>query len=152
MEWNEEEQAMCEGENEIYSLLNDCSHYISNVPIEFDPRDRHECYFGDLNWNNMIGARNGEFEGHHIGYAMHELYDHSCWGLPDIVRINRFDATVRVEYQHYCTERAVKIQRSEKRVLLKKIVKHEKKCHHHVLALRDITFTIKIDELLCCQS
>jgi hypothetical protein len=101
-EWNEEAQAMCESENEIYDLLNGRSYCDNNALVRFDPRhSRDECYFGDLNWNRMIGARNGEFEKYHIGYAMHELYSHSFWSLPDIVKINGFDATIHVEYQHY---------------------------------------------------
>jgi hypothetical protein len=101
LEWSEEEQSMIEPEDRIHELLECNSHH--DTHIEFDPSYKHNCYFDEekLNWNNMIGARNGEFEGHHIGYAMHELYDHTLWSLPDIVKINEFWYDIRVEYQHY---------------------------------------------------
>ncbi|MDR2057483.1 MAG: hypothetical protein LBP83_04235 [Dysgonamonadaceae bacterium] len=102
MEWNEDEQSMHETENDIYDLLNSCSFH--GAPVAFDPRHRHECYFGDLNWNGMAGAKNGEFEAYHIGYALHELYGHSLWSLPDMVKINSFDAGIQIEYQRYGTE------------------------------------------------
>ena len=38
------------------------------------------------------------FKDHHICYAIHELFDHECWSLQDIARINNIE--IKVEITH----------------------------------------------------
>ncbi len=54
-----------------------------------------------LNWNECDGLSHGELAEHRICYAMHELYDHSYWSLPDILKIKQVWADVIVTRQHF---------------------------------------------------
>jgi hypothetical protein len=101
-EWNEKYQCMCEAEKGIYAILH--SSFPDGCVLNFDPRHCEEgrIYFNnELNWNNMIGAKKGEFADHYIGFAMHELYDHTNWSLPDIIKINELGCEIKVREQHF---------------------------------------------------
>jgi len=101
--WKEESQSLCEPDEEdgIIDVI-DNYHHETNFRLEFNPHHaEHSCYFSDFNWNILIGAKNNEFANYHIGYGIHELYDHSLWSLQEIVKINAIWCDLKVEYQHY---------------------------------------------------
>jgi len=52
----------------------------------------------EQNWNIDF---KGRFDEHFISQAIHDLYDHSCWSFPDILRINRLWAELKVDYQNF---------------------------------------------------
>jgi len=58
------------------------------VPIYLDGEDHCREFFGDL------------FEGHRIGYAIHELLDTPGWSFPDILSIGKVWADVKVVHQY----------------------------------------------------
>jgi hypothetical protein len=105
--WKEEFQSLCEPDEDdgIIDVI-DGYHYDTFFRLKFDPRHLdHSLYFEEFNtidnWNTMVGAKNNEFENYHIGYGMHELYEHSLWSLSDIMKINDFWCELKVEYQRY---------------------------------------------------
>lgn len=57
----------------------------------------------ESNWNDIDELRHHkkELADHYIGYAMHELYSHSQWSLPDILKITQLWAEVVVTRQHF---------------------------------------------------
>ena len=59
-----------------------------------------------LNWNECDDLSHGELADYHICYAIHELYDHSYWSLPDILKITRLWIDVHVCHQHFADVRA----------------------------------------------
>ena len=93
-------------EDEIIDLIDDFQgNRLLYSFLYFDPRSPHkECnpYLDNLNWNgnSFIGA-GSTFADYHIGFGMHELYDHSLWSYPDIMRISQIDCNICVEYQRY---------------------------------------------------
>ncbi|GMO41632.1 MAG: hypothetical protein Ta2F_17580 [Termitinemataceae bacterium] len=50
---------------------------------------------------NSCGINPDKLNGAYVCYAMHELWDHTCWSLPDILRINCISVTIDVEDWHY---------------------------------------------------
>jgi hypothetical protein len=44
---------------------------------------------------------NGKFDGHFISQSIHDLYDHTYWSFPDILKINHLWAELRVVHQHF---------------------------------------------------
>jgi hypothetical protein len=55
----------------------------------------------DDNWYDWCGVPKELLEGHHICYFMHEIWEHTQWSLPDILRINEVWAELYVRYQHF---------------------------------------------------
>lgn len=113
--WREEDQSLTELEEEdgILNVIDDF-HHKKHFCLEFSPRHfEHSLYFDEpcdkdfLNWNTTIHkwrdliAANKELAHHHIGYGMHELYDHSLWALQDIMQINDFWCELKVDYQKF---------------------------------------------------
>jgi hypothetical protein len=54
----------------------------------------------EQNWSDEPQFK-GKFDGHFISQGIHDLYDHSCWSFPDILKINHLWAEVRVVHQHF---------------------------------------------------
>ncbi|EIP97794.1 hypothetical protein OpiT1DRAFT_02243 [Opitutaceae bacterium TAV1] len=87
----------------IYGVLQDIISAGSTV-LQVPGR----CYeehntLNELNWNAIDELRHYETElaDHYIGHAMHELYSHSMWSLPDIFKITELWAEVIVTRQHF---------------------------------------------------
>jgi len=51
------------------------------------------------NWNTHPQF-DDKFNEHYISQAIHDLYDHTCWSFPDILRINRLWVELKVDYQN----------------------------------------------------
>jgi hypothetical protein len=54
----------------------------------------------EQNWSNdsIFG---GKFDGQFISQAIHDLYDHTCWSIPDILKINHLWTELRVVHQNF---------------------------------------------------
>jgi hypothetical protein len=91
-----------EPDDGILCLLNElCPSSILNLNIK-GGIDTDDIYFKkSLNWNEMVGARNGELDEHYICYAMHELYEHAFYSLQDIIQINTLWVDINVRHQHF---------------------------------------------------
>ena len=51
------------------------------------------------NWN-IEPHFAGKFADHFISAAIHDLYDHTCWSFPDILRINHLWTELRIVHQN----------------------------------------------------
>ena len=82
-------------------LIDSLTEFILNMHIseDEDEMDRNIYFDKDFNWN-IEPLLEGAFDEHYISYAIHELHDHTCWSIPDILRINRLWAEVQVVHQH----------------------------------------------------
>ena len=100
VEWSDEYQCESETEDKIIEVIEELG---KSFILKFKPSETlpNCCYFGDLNWNDMLGAGSTIFADHHIGYGMHDLCDHSLWSFFDIVRITDFWCDIKVLYQHF---------------------------------------------------
>jgi hypothetical protein len=67
--------------------------------IDDEDLDNMQYLNKEQNWSDEPQFE-GEFDGHFISQAIHELYDHTCWSFPDILNINHLWAEVRVVHQH----------------------------------------------------
>lgn len=54
----------------------------------------------EQNWNKDHRFEE-KFNDHFISQAIHDLYDHTCWSFPDILRINNLWVELKVDYQHF---------------------------------------------------
>jgi len=54
----------------------------------------------DLNWN-IDRHLKGQFDEHYISYAIHILHDHTCWSLPDILKINHLWSELKIWHQNF---------------------------------------------------
>jgi hypothetical protein len=99
-------------EDKILEAIDSFHYKHHSWMFTFDPCCKYSCYFDKedediLNWNITIRKwrelieENPELAKLHIGYGMHELYDHSLWALQDIMKINDFYCDLKVEYQKY---------------------------------------------------
>jgi len=87
----------------IHEVLQDITH-ASSALLTRDARLRrhHDSRnLERLNWNDCDGLSHGELADYHICYAMHELYDHSYWSLPDILKITQIWTDVTIIHQHF---------------------------------------------------
>jgi hypothetical protein len=98
----------------IYELLRDV---LPDFILQFDPRcllKQHQFYQENeihcdksTNWNNLVGAKNGELADHYISYALHELYDHTLYSISDILKINELWVEIKVTYQNFVEKKRV---------------------------------------------
>jgi hypothetical protein len=54
----------------------------------------------DLSWN-IAPCLRGKFDEHYISYSIHELVEHTCWSLSDILRINYLWTELQVWHQNF---------------------------------------------------
>lgn len=92
-------------EQGIYGLLEELTHQ-SSAHLCFSKISLLNDASGveDMNWNNCdgLGGFSDDLASHHIGYSMHELYSHTFWSLPDILKISHVWIDVVIIRQHYC--------------------------------------------------
>ena len=88
----------------IHGLLQDITHA---SPALLTRNARHLNQINNshnldrLNWNECDGLSHGELADYHICYAMHELYEHSYWSLPDILKITQVWTDLTIAHQHF---------------------------------------------------
>jgi len=97
------------GKPGIYEILEGTTHHTYGDMT----RSKHclQDYYGDngkepdsldlMNWNIDMHPHNKVFENHHICYLMHELYDHTLWSLPDILKIKTIWIDIKICHQHF---------------------------------------------------
>ena len=98
-----EDGKLCEPASGIEQILIDSlPRYIINLnPKDYiikDNLNKNIHFSKDLSWN--IESLKGISDDHYICYAIHELCDHTCWSIPDVLRINHLWSEVRVRYQN----------------------------------------------------
>jgi hypothetical protein len=99
---DEDADDLCEPNTGVFSLLykklNSTALTINIPPVD----DEKDIYFDkSLNWNNFIGAHNGEFAEYYICYAMYELYARTFYSLPDILQINELRMKIETRQQNF---------------------------------------------------
>jgi hypothetical protein len=97
----DEEGEMSEPTEGIYEVLD---RYLPEFILSFSIShlDSDNIHFDkSLNWNNLIGATNGELADYYISYALHELSEHALYSLSDIIQINDLWSEITVSYQHF---------------------------------------------------
>jgi len=101
----DENGTLCEAENGIERILTDmidedtelCTHWIRDE----DDANRMIYLRKDmLNWSDSP-VFEGKFNECFISQAMHELYDHSYWSFPDILKINHLQTVFDVVCKNY---------------------------------------------------
>jgi hypothetical protein len=105
IEWSDHYEEECETEDEIFDVIGygsiESDYKGATIAINLRCLGPDDVYFEEVECRCMPFARNTEFEKYHVGWIMHRLLDHTCWSLPDIIRINKLWCDLRVEYQHY---------------------------------------------------
>jgi len=87
-------------EEVLIDSLDDCKYVVNYDSFE-SKEDLDYCkYLDRAHYYHDDPIFDKEFEAHFISLAVHELYDHTLWSLPDILRINRLWAEVQVVKQH----------------------------------------------------
>ena len=84
-------------------LIDNLPRYIINLnPKDYiikDNLNKNIHFSKKLSWN--IESLEGISDDHYICYAIHELCDHTCWSIYDVLRINHLWSEVRVQYQNF---------------------------------------------------
>ncbi|MCL2074389.1 MAG: hypothetical protein FWH18_10730 [Marinilabiliaceae bacterium] len=100
---SDEDGEMCEPDDGIEQIL------MANLPehiLNFNPKHyiiedniNNNIHFNkELSWN--IEWLDKISDDHYICYAIHELCHHTCWSIPDILKINNLWSQLRVVYQN----------------------------------------------------
>jgi hypothetical protein len=96
-----------EAEDGIEEVLNCVIHNNSVVNCrgysfyDIDKPPSENIYLDpEQNWNRDISPK-GKFDGYFISQAIHDLYHHTCWSFPDILRINSLWTELHVDYQNF---------------------------------------------------
>ena len=86
----------------VYEVLEDSIHG-STVDLTRYAKHYEECG-SELDSREDCDehrGNHGELMGQRIGYAMHELYDHTYWSVPDILKIETIWVDVVITRQHF---------------------------------------------------
>jgi hypothetical protein len=97
----DEDGELSEPEDGIESILHEMlDDYILKFNLKIKGKRKNLHLEKDLNWN-IDSCLQGKLAEHYISYAIHQLVDHSCWSLADILRINHLGATMHIEHQNF---------------------------------------------------
>jgi len=100
----DENGEFCEAENCIEEVLIDTldDNYSVNYTSYLSCDEDDLPLYLDREQNCSTEPRfDGKFNEHFISQAIHDLYDHTCLSFPDILKINRLWAELRITNQHF---------------------------------------------------
>jgi len=100
----DEDGKLSEPENGIELILTEslnkhCDLYVWFI---FDEENAAEMIYlnKEQNWN-IEPHFEGKFDNHFISQAIHDLYDHTHWSFPDMLRINHLWTELQIVHQHF---------------------------------------------------
>jgi hypothetical protein len=76
-------------------LMDSLERHVLDIGINIECLNDMIYLDKEQNWNFDLSSK-GKFSEYFISQGIHELYSHTCWSFPDILRINRLNTELKI--------------------------------------------------------